>query len=82
MLGCEEEQIRNRLPESYSLKDIDRVCDTLIESEVNRNRLPFITDRKVRQVKVTESKNNPLRKEVVNDDDEISEGLIRMSGLK
>lgn len=81
MLGVEEEQIRNRLPESYSLKDIDSTCDKLMESNLNRSRLPFI-DRKVNKIKITESKNDPLRKQVVNDDDDVDESLLRLSQLK
>lgn len=80
MLGVEEEQIRNRLPESYNLKDIDKVCDNLTEYAINRSRLPFI-DRKVGKIKITESKTDTLRQQVVNDDDEVSDGLLRMSGL-
>ena len=81
MLGVEEAQIRNMLPESYSLRDIDDACGRLIESTINRSRLPFI-DRKVNKIKITESKNDALRQQVVNDDDEVSDGLLRMSGIK
>lgn len=81
MLGVEESQIRNMLPESYSLRDIDDACGRLIESTINRSRLPFI-DRKVNKIKITESKNDALRQQVVNDDDEVSDGLLRMSGIK
>lgn len=81
MLGVDENEIRNKLPESYTLKDIDKACDDLQTYKLNIGKLPFSTNRNIR-VKVNESKNDPLRKQVVNDDDEVSEGLLRISGLK
>lgn len=82
MLGLEENQIRNMLPESYCLKDIDEACEKLTESNLNRSRLPFALDRKVSKITVNESKSDAMRRQVVNDDDEVDEGLLRMSGLR
>lgn len=81
MLGVKKEQIINRLPEQYELSDIDNACDEIMTEEVNMNKLSF-KDRvdKKAVIKVTESR-KPTVNEVMNDDDFVDEGLLRMAGL-
>ena len=42
-LGVKSEEIKNRLPESYSFKDIDVICEDLQEYKLNMSTLPFST---------------------------------------
>ena len=41
MLGVQPSEITSRLNESYTLADVDAVCDQILESTVNFSRLPF-----------------------------------------
>ena len=79
MLGVKKEQIINRLPEQFELKDIDKACDELMTEEVNMRRLPFKVDNKA-VVKVTESR-KPTLKMDINDDDYVDEDSFMMAGL-
>ena len=54
MLGVTPEDIRNRLSESYSFSDIDRVCESLKNYNLNVNSLPFNTGKKAVRMQVTE----------------------------
>lgn len=65
-LGTTADEIRDRLPESYNLKDIDRVCESIQSYELNISKLPFNVDRKV-HVKISESAKQQPNGEV-NDD--------------
>ncbi len=82
MLGVKTEQIRNRLPESYSLKDIDKVCDDLME-EMNMRTLPFRVDKNA-VVRVTESKNPSIKGPIIttDDDDFIDEDSYAIAGFR
>lgn len=42
-LGVKPQEIKNRLPESYNFKDIDKVCESLRRYSINLNNLPFST---------------------------------------
>lgn len=42
-LGVKPQEIKNRLPESYNFKDIDKVCESLRQYSINLNNLPFST---------------------------------------
>lgn len=80
MLGISKNEITNKLGESYSLKDIDDICDDLQDYQVNVNSLPFTMGKKAK-VTVTESK-----KELVDIrngmDDEIDDSLVRLAKIK
>jgi chromosome segregation ATPase len=79
MLGVKEEEIKNRLPESYTIEDIDSICEELQSYELNISKLPFSVDRKVK-VKVRESKNEslPVNKNV---DDDVDSSLLTLAGI-
>lgn len=62
MLGVSKDEIKNKLSESYSIKDIDRVCEDLQSYQLNISKLPFKLDRKVKTVQINES-----NKSLVND---------------
>lgn len=82
MLGINAKEIKNKLDSTYTLDDVDRICEELQSYELNVSRLPFSFDKNTR-VKVTESKNESLKprsQDTVRDDD-VDESLIRMAGL-
>ena len=78
-IGVKPEEIKNKLPEGYSFKDIDRVCESLQEYQVNMSKLPFNAFRsKNIRVNVTESK-EPIRP-VIGVDDDVDDNLINLAG--
>jgi 3-oxoacyl-[acyl-carrier-protein] synthase III len=79
MLGVKEEEIKNRLPESYTIEDIDSICEELQSYELNISKLPFSVDRKVK-VKVRESRNENLPVDKVVDDD-VDASLLSLAGI-
>jgi len=82
MLGVDPQVIKNNLKESYTLKDVDMVCDRLQGQEINLSRLPFKVDKNV-VVKVNESKqvvNPKSNKNEIYDDDYVDENLLRIAG--
>ena len=80
MLGVSTNEIKNRLNESYTIDDIDKICEELQSYALNISKLPFSVDRKVR-VKVTESKKEFLRPGS-DMDDEIDDSLLTLANLK
>lgn len=77
-LGISPNEIKNRLPESYSFKDINDVCDDLREYNINMNSLPFSTNKLNESVNVS-VKNIDNRVLVNNPDDDISETDIKLA---
>ena len=69
--------------ESYSLEDVDVVCEDLKNYQVNLNTLPFNVGDKIR-MRVNESKKvvgpNGARGKSSEDDD-VSESLIHLANL-
>ena len=57
MLGVSTNEIKNRLSESYSFDDIDKVCEDLRAYKLNISNLPFnVSGPTKTKVRVTESK--------------------------
>lgn len=82
MIGVRPTDITNRLNESYTLADIDKVCDDLLSYNVSMNRLPFGVNR-ASSMKMRESTNTANRKEVdPNNGYEIDDSLLELAGLK
>lgn len=78
ILGITPHEIKNRLPESYSFKDIDTICESLREYRVNMNSLPF--DTKLNEsinFNVKNVSNKVLAKR--NDEDELSDADIKLA---
>lgn len=75
-LGISAQEIKNRLAESYTYEDINKVCDDIRDYQLNVSKLPF--DLKRSKVKVTESKETlaPLKQ---NLDDEVDEQLLGLA---
>lgn len=82
-LGVKPEEVRNRLPESYSMSDIDEVCEELQSYKLNLSKLPFTTMPGLSeglQMKANPSKQKDLAS--VNTDDLVDEQLMSLMGLK
>ena len=55
-LGIKAEEIKRRLGESYSLDDVDHVCDDVANIQLNINSLPFnVKSNNNLKVKIKES---------------------------
>ena len=78
MLGVKPSEITSRLNENYTLKDVDAVCDQILESTINFSRLPF-GGRTKTSVRITESVNKATSG--AYDEDDLSD-LYELAGLK
>ena len=82
MLGVRTADIKNKLNENFTMDDVDKVCDDLLNSSVNLNRLPFGTNR----VRVNESKapGTQAKARAIDPDNgyEIDDSLLVLAGLK
>lgn len=77
-IGSTPDEIKSRLNESYTLEDIDKVCESIRNYDLTISKLPFKVDRKVR-IKVNESVKQQPYGEV--DDDFVDDTLIDVAGL-
>lgn len=74
--GISVNDIKHKLKESYSFKDIDSVCDELVREKVNLSKLPFRVNENTRLGFNT--KGDYINGGNFNDDDYVSESLLRM----
>ena len=82
IIGQTPADIKRKLGESYTLEDVDQVCEDLKAYSLNVSKLPFEVTKKV-GVRVTESTNtrmmnNTTKKSAIYDD-EVSETLIKLA---
>ena len=75
--GINEAELRSRLKESYSLNDVDSICEALSEQKLNLSKLPFRLNENTR-INFKASTNEYIRGNNYLDDDAISENLLRM----
>lgn len=80
MLGVAPSEITSRLNENYTLKDVDAVCDQILDSAVNFSRLPF-GGRAKTSVRIAESVSKPIKNDPVYGY-EIDDDLLELAGLK
>ena len=80
MLGVTPQEIKNRLTESYSFGDIDKVCDSMQRYQLNVSKLPFEVGGRGTRVRVTESV-EPIKPKTPEFDDEVDDALLQMAGL-
>lgn len=79
-LGVKTSEITNRLSESYTLNDIDKICEELLDCNVS-NKIPFNTNSNVK-IQMNESKSKiKVNTNKFNDDDDLSD-LYELAGLK
>lgn len=80
MLGISAKDIKSKLNEGFTMDDIDKVCDDLLDKSATFTRLPFGTPK----VRVNESKvqKAPTTKKVDSDCGyEIDDSLLELAGL-
>ena len=80
-IGVSTQEITNRLAESYSFEDIDKVCADLRSYNVNMSKLPFQQiglNEGVRAKISTNPKNAIVPR---NEDDEIDSTLLQLAGM-
>lgn len=80
MYGVTPQEIKNRLSESYSFADIDKVCEDLRGYKLNLSRLPFDITRG-KKVRVQESI-EPIKPKIDGIDDEVDDSLLSLANLK
>lgn len=80
MLGVSSNEIRNRLSESYTIDEIDEVCEDLQSYALNMNKLP-VDLIKTKKIKITESKINSLTQEKFDDGDDVDDSLLSLAGF-
>lgn len=80
MLSVRPEEIKNKLPQSYKLSDVERVCESLQAMEINLGRLPFKVGKNT-VVKVKESKQVINPKANIYDDDYVDEDLLHVAKI-
>ena len=78
LLGVAPSEITSRLNESYTLKDVDAVCDQILDSAVNFSRLPF-GGRAKTSARIAESVSRPRTNSY--DEDDLTD-LYELAGLK
>lgn len=78
MLGVKSSEIMGKLPDDYTIEDIDRICEDLQSYELNMNKLPFSVDRQVK-VRVSKSVNESLPSE--EEDNDVDDSLYRLAKL-
>lgn len=70
--GLKADSIKERLPQSYSFSDIDRICEDLQTYNLKVNSLPFnVPSKKNVKMKITESTQNVTHSTDSGIDDEI-----------
>lgn len=78
-IGVNPTEIKNRLDESYSFDDIDRVCEDLQSYKVNISKLPFnIDSNRQTRVQMKESKESILP--TSRFDDDVDAQLLALAG--
>lgn len=82
-LGISKNEILNRLNESYSLDDVDNVCEDLQEYSLNISRLPFAFDKPGNaRVRIREDHSKDPLKDIDNEyDDTVDDYLLDLAGL-
>ena len=83
-LGISKNEILNRLNESYSLDDVDKLCEELSNYSLNISNLPFSFDKPGNmRVRIREDHSkDPLSSVDKQYDDEVDDYLLDLAGLK
>ena len=83
-LGLTSQDIKRKLGASYTISDVNTVCEELKRYQLNISKLPFSVDRKV-NVRVNEG----VSKAAINraasnqyEDDDVDDSLIRLANLR
>lgn len=80
MLGVSSNEIKNRLPESYTLSDVDRICENLQSYSLNIGKLPFNLRENGIKVQINSPKEESILPKIkIFDPDEVDETLIDLA---
>lgn len=78
-LGLTSQEIKRKLGESYTMEDVDQVCEDLKKYYFDVSNLPFQANRKI-GVRVNENASKKLPQNTnVNGDDEVDDLLMKMA---
>ena len=78
MLDVTKEEIINRLPKKYTIKDVNAICESLKKYSLNMRKLPFNLDRSIEKVSITESSDDAIRVKNPLIDDEVDDMLLNL----
>ena len=79
MLGITSNEIKNRLDESYTTEDVDRVCESIQNISMNLNKLPFGISKNAR-VRIKEKLDTNLLD--TDDSNIVDDDLLSLANLK
>jgi len=82
-LGLTSQDIKRKLGASYTIADVNTVCEELKRYQLNVSKLPFSIDRKV-GVRVNEAVSRAAINKAASkefEDDEVDDSLMRMANL-
>lgn len=78
-LGLTSQEIKRKLGESYTMEDVDQVCEDLKKYYFDVSNLPFQANRKI-GVRVNENASKKLPQNTsTNSDDEVDDLLMKMA---
>lgn len=79
MLGVSSSEIKNRLPQTYTLNDVDRICESLQSYSLNIGKLPFNLRNENLKIQVSAPKEESMLPRVKQyDPDEVDDFLISL----
>ena len=83
-LGITSNEIKNRLNESYTLDDVDKVCEDLEEYSINISKLPFQVDKPTSvRARLREDRSKDPLKDIDSEyDDTVDDYLLDLAGLR
>ena len=82
-LGVTSNEIKNRLNESYTLDEVDKVCEELQQYSLNISKLPFTFDKPGQaRAKLREDVSRSPLNHISNEyDDSVDEDLLELAGI-
>jgi len=82
-LGVTSKDIKRKLGESYTIEDVEAVCEDLKAYQLNVSKLPFNVDKNVsiKGVKVNEANANKASGNKAFDDDSIDDVLFKIANI-
>lgn len=83
-LGVSSNEIKNRLNESYTLDDVDKVCEELEDYSINISKLPFQVDKPTSvRARLREDRSKDPLKDIDSEyDDTVDDYLLDLAGLR
>ena len=83
-LGVSSNEIKNRLSESYTLDEVDEVCEDLQDYSINISKLPFKVDKpgNIRARLREDRSKDPLKDMDSQYDDTVDDYLLDLAGLR